>query len=266
MKRELNSSVPSLRLICVVALLFGAVSLHVGCISSKYRAAPKGIPPPKLLAVAFAPARLEATLITLITYNGPGSWKREAFWDEYVVSVHNPGDSALTVSAAGITDVLGTVRAPRDKPWALEKESKTLERKYRDAGIAFVRYTTPGLIILGTGAVAISSAGAMTAAAASVVAVTFVALPIYYLEVVNFNEMNKAAMEKEFERRRLVLPLTLAPGETRTGSFFFPMVPSPRSLTLRWNAESGSGDAILALDFLHDLHVKAPIQPAAANK
>ena len=95
----------------------------------------------------------------------------------------------------------------------LEKESKTLERKYRDAGIAFVRYTTPGLIILGTGAVAISSAGAMTAAAASVVAVTFVALPIYYLEVVNFNEMNKAAMEKEFDRRRLVLPLTLAPGK-----------------------------------------------------
>lgn len=30
-------------------------------------------------------------------------------------------------------------------------------------------------------------------------------------------------------------------------------------------AESGPGDAILALDFQHDLHIKAPVQPAAAK-
>jgi len=34
--------------------------------------------------------------------------------------------------------------------------------------------------------------------------------------------------EVEFARRRLALPLKLAPGEVRQGSGFFPMVPAPR--------------------------------------
>ena len=72
-------------------------------------------------------------------------------------------------------------------------------------------------------------------------------------------------MEEEFSMRRLVLPLALAPGETRTGSFFFPMVPSPRSLSLHWSNSSGPGDAILALDSLHNLHLKTPDQPAGSR-
>jgi hypothetical protein len=72
-------------------------------------------------------------------------------------------------------------------------------------------------------------------------------------------------MEREFGRRRLALPLVLAPGETRSGSLFFPMVPSPCSLSLRWSDEAGSGDAVLALGFLHDLHVKTPASPAASK-
>jgi hypothetical protein len=64
----------------------------------------------------------------------------------------------------------------------------------------------------------------------------------------------------EFKRRRLALPLTLAPGETRTGSVFYPMVRNPSSLELRWSSESSSGQAALPLDFLRGLHV--PTAPA----
>jgi hypothetical protein len=61
------------------------------------------------------------------------------------------------------------------------------------------------------------------------------------------------------------LPLTLAPGKARVGSLFFPMVPNPRSLSLRWSGGSTGGGLTLPLDSVHGLHVKAPV-PAPAGK
>ena len=64
----------------------------------------------------------------------------------------------------------------------------------------------------------------------------------------------------EFGRRRLALPLALAPGETRTGSLFFPMVRGPGSLALHGTGESAATTATLPLGFLSALHV--PTAPA----
>ena len=249
------------RLVPAVALSLSVTFLSTGCVSNKYKEAKKDTPPPELLNVTFAPAPLEATLNTVITYNGPGSWKREAFWDEYVVTLHNPGSQPLTISSTALTDFAGTLRPEGSDPWALEKESKTLEQKYHDAGIAFVRYTAPGVVIAGAGA-GFAMASFASAGAASAAAVCLVALPVYYVGVLTINHHNRVAMEAEFNRRRLALPLTLAPGETRTGSCFLPMVTSPRSLALHWSSESGSGDTVLSLDFLRGLHLKVP----ATNK
>jgi hypothetical protein len=233
-----------------VALLLG------GCVSSRYEEAPKKTPPPQMLNVAFAPAPLQATLKTVITYNGPGSWKKNSFWDEYVVTLHNPGQQPLVVSAATLTDFAGTPLSPGSDPWALEKQSKTLEQKYRSAGVAFVRYTAPAVLIVGAGIAIISDVGIFSAAAGTAAAATLVALPLYYATVLTMNHYNKVDMEKEFNRRRLALPLTLEPGDKVTGSLFFPMVPNPRSLGLHWSTDTGSGEAVLPLDFLHGLHVK----------
>ena len=247
----------------VAALLSGTLLLSTGCVSNKYKKAKSDIPPPQMLNVAFAPAPLEATLTTLITYNGPGSWKRDAFWDEYVVTLHNPGNQPLTVTTAGLTDFAGLARTAGGEPWALENESKTLERKYKDAGMAFVRYTAPGVLIVGAGASIIAASGGIavfgpvSAGASAAAAATLVAIPVYYIAVLTINHRNKVAMKNEFTRRRLALPLTLAPGETRTGSFFFPMVPSPRSLGLRWSTATTSGESVLPLDFLRNLHLKS---------
>jgi hypothetical protein len=58
--------------------------------------------------------------------------------------------------------------------------------------------------------------------------------------------------------------LTLAPGETRTGSLFYPMVRSPGSLTLHWSNETGGVTADLPLVFLESLHVPAaPVDHAS---
>jgi hypothetical protein len=70
---------------------------------------------------------------------------------------------------------------------------------------------------------------------------------------------NKAAIKQEFNRRRVPLPLTLAPGKTRSGSFFFPMVPNPQALTARWTSVAGDGETTLELHFLQGLHVTSEI-------
>jgi len=236
-----------------------------GCVATKYKLAKKDAPPVQSLNISFPQALpLAPMLASLISYGGPGSWKREASWDEYVVTLENRGDRSLSIDSAALADSAGTQYAVGTDPWALEKQSKTLEKQYRDHGEAFLRTAGPGVVIIGAGAVAATAtttAGGMaivSPAFAGAAVATIVVLPVYYLTIVGINHHNKKAVMTEFKRRRLSLPLAIAAGETRTGSLFFPMVRSPSLLTVKWSMEGGSAVAELPLEFLHALHVPAP--------
>jgi len=236
-------------------LFAAALCLATACVSSKYQRPDKNTPPIQALNVQFPPSTLDSSLYSEISDGGPGSWKREAFWDEYVVIMRNGGDQALNITSATLIDYAGASRSAGNDPWALERESKTLEKRYRDAGIAFSRMVAPRVIASAAEPTVVASAGIGTAGAATAAAVTAVALPVYGVTVFGINMHNKAAIKKEFNRRRVALPLTLGPGETRTGSFFFPMVPNPQSLTVRWTSGAGDGETTLELQFLQGLHV-----------
>jgi hypothetical protein len=229
-----------------------------GCLAKKYEMAGKDTPPPVPLSLATTQPPLEMALDTVIVYKGPGSWKREALWDEYVVTVHNQGGQALTIADPTLIDLNGANRSPGVDPWALAKESQTLEQRYKRAGVAFARSAAPGVLIIGAGVGAIASAGIFSAGAAAAATATVIVLPVYYVVILSVNHSNKKAIAAEFTRRRLVLPLTLEAGESRTGSVFFPMVPSPQSLKLPWSSGPDSGELQLSLEPLHDLHVTAP--------
>ncbi|HEX6508004.1 MAG TPA: hypothetical protein VF221_10255 [Chloroflexota bacterium] len=213
-----------------------------------------------MLNVNFPPAALQTSLDTLIISGGSGSWKKEAFWDEYVVTLHNSEDQPLQVASMEVVDFAGARRQAGDDPWKLERESKSLARRYRDAGVTVVRVAGPRVLVTaaessGAASATIGGPGAATAATAATVA-----LPVYGATVLGLNLHNKKAVTKEFDRRRLRLPLVLAPGETRRGSLFFPMVPNPQSLIVSWSSESSRNsprsESVLSLDFLHGLHVK----------
>jgi hypothetical protein len=233
-----------------------ALCLLTGCLSPKYKRASSKSPAAVMLNVNFPPAPLEAHLNTLIIPGGPGSWKKEAFWDEYVVTFHNSGDQPAQVASVALVDFTGSNRSPGDDPWKLERESKSLAKRYKDAGMTVVRVAAPRALATaaessGAASAAIGGAGAATAATA-----TAVALPLYGATVLGVNLHNKKSIRVEFNRRRLHLPLVLAAGETTTGSLFFPMVPNPQSLIVSWSSESHGGDSVLPLDFLQGLHVK----------
>ena len=244
------------------AIVAAILCCQSGCVATKYKLAKKDTPPVQSLNIAFPPSLpLVPTLAGLISYGGSGSWKREALWDEYVVALENRGDRPLSIDSAALVDSAGTRYAAGTDPWALEKQSKTLEKQYRDHGEAFLRAAGPGVLVIGAGAAAASATAGGVAfvspALAGAAVATIVVLPVYYLTVVGINHHNKKAVMTEFERRRLSLPLAIAPGETRTGSLFFPMVRSPGSLTLNWSTQGASAVANLPLEFLHALHMPA---------
>jgi hypothetical protein len=257
---------PQLRAPVAIALVCAALCVLTGCLSASYKFAAKGTPPARALDVPFPAAPLDANLASVITYGSAGSWKREAFWDEYVVTFHNNGDQPLQLASVTLVDFAGTPQLPGDDPWALERESKTLERKYRDSGMAFARIAGPRVLTAAAEPAVIAGAGIGAAGAAVAATATAVALPIYAVTIWSINTHNKSAIKAEFYRRRLPLPLSLAPGETRTGSLFFPMVPNPRSMDLTWSNESGTGDSLLALDFLRGLHDTALSADVATPK
>jgi hypothetical protein len=242
-----------------------------GCVSStRYKMARDDTPRAQLLNVAFPSALLQATLTTLIAYGGPGSWKREALWDEYVVTLRNSGDQPLVVSAASLVDHTGIAHAPGTDPWKLEDENKALCKEYDRVGVAFVKSATPAVLTIG--GIAAGSAALAAATSTSTVTVTIlqgplatITVPTYLIGRVIANHEDRADIEDEFRLRRLALPLTLAPGQTRVGCLFFPMVPNPRSLGLRWSTGPANGESVLPLDFLHGLHVTKPALAAGRN-
>lgn len=252
-----------------VAIIVVALCGQCGCVATKYKLAKKNTPPVQLLNIAFPPSPpLQPTLAALISYGGPGSWKRQALWDEYVVTIENRGEQPLTIDSAALADSAGTPYVAGSDPWALEKQSKKLEKQYRDHSEAFMRAAGPGVLIVGVGAATVSAAAGssvfISAGVAGAAIATVVVVPVYYITVVAINHHNKKAVMTEFNRRRLPLPVTLAPGETRTGSLFYPMVRSPGSLGLAWSNDLGSSTAVLPLEFLKALHVPAaPVDQAA---
>ena len=237
--------------------LFAIVSVAMtfsGCISPKYKLARKNTPPVVPLNVAVAQPPVGLTLNAVIIYKGPGSWKREALWDEYVVTIRNQSEEPLTIAAATLVDFAGASLEPGVDPWALEKRSLTLEQRYKKGGVAFARNAVPALV-LGTGTAALAAGAAFSTTAAVAATATLVALPVYYIVVLSVNHSNKSAVKAEFVRRRLALPITIGPGETHTGSLFFPMGPNPQSLSAHWVSGPAGGDVRVPLEFLRGLHV-----------
>ena len=263
-----------------------AVALSSGCVTRGYKLTDKDVPPAVALnltnapvapttppgtcpipeTVESAPASPAAppspavTLQTVIVYQGPGSWKREAYWDEYVVAITNRGETPLVVTAAALHDGKSELLTPGDKPWALENLSK---RMLVDSATHLGKTGT--YVVAGVGAAAMTAAVASgvaslasTAAFIGASTVAVAALPVVLVGAVVIDQKAKHVIEAEFNHRRIILPLTLAPGQTAQGSFFFRITPSPQQLALHCAVGDQSYDSAVDLAPLAGLHLIKP--------
>jgi hypothetical protein len=64
---------------------------------------------------------------------------------------HNSGDQPFQVASIKLVDFTGSPRQPGDDPWKLERESKSLAKRYRDAGMTVVRVAAPRVLVTAAG-------------------------------------------------------------------------------------------------------------------
>lgn len=277
------------------SLLVATALLLSGCVTRGYQLAEKNTPPAIALqltstspttspaanptpasetGLSAPPAAVPApspaiTLQSVIVYEGPGSWKRQAYWDEYVVAITNSGETPLVVASSTLQAGNNPPLPPGDNPWHLEARSKKMmvDRALGRTG----SYVAAGAGAAAAGAWAASlgapatwagSAASATALGAAG-AVAVVALPVVATKIV-VDRKARHVVEAEFTRRRLALPLTIAPGATAHGSLFFCVTPSPQQLAFHCTVGDHELDPVIDLSPLAELHVRKQTSPAPA--
>ena len=240
----------------VLAVLLGFLALSLtGCVSNRNAIASASIPPAKVLGWRTETKPVELTLQSVIVYQGPGAWKANAGWDEYVVTRRNQGSEPATLDSANLLDFQSQYVVPGENHVALEKESEMRIAKINAAlgnivelGAGFSPSTIEGpLAIIGgvysVGAILFS--GGMAAP---------IVIPINLGATAYRNASNSHEIEKELGRRRIAFPLTLAPGQEVTGSIFFPVTPGPARLEVKFHGSEQISALDLHLPQLAQLH------------
>lgn len=208
----------------VVAAILGLFAV-TGCMvpAKKYRLQKDVTAAAKINHVGEA-AEFRVTLLHVIAPQGPGTWKTDAKWDEYRVHFENLTDRTVQVREVALLDPLGAFVDPGLEPWELEKRSMAARDHYRER----LRNVSGAGVAVYAGAAAASAMSPVAAGSAVVAAAPLVLMEMGVVAVIDHR--NRKAVEAEFARRRLVLPLTLAPRAKVEGSLFFPIVPAPQRL------------------------------------
>jgi len=250
-----------------------------GCGSTAYQLnqQPTAVTPRKEYIVQAGGVAFSVT--ALISYDGPGSWKRHAYWDEYLVTLTNHGEAEAIAERAWLGDVLDRQVPPGDDPWRLERKGRDHESSLKSRGAPadawYFSRSPAGKAVTGAasvGALAVIYGGAGGATLASGIVfggplILLAAAPVMMTNRMLLDPSRKEKIAAEFYRRKLPLPVTLGPGETVTGSLFFPLTPGPENLTLQVRSKTVSVPLRIELPGLEGLHFtylpdKAALQAA----
>lgn len=227
-------------------------------------------PEPYELAEPIASAsdgRLVGTLDWVIVRAGPGTWAKNADWDEFLLRFQNISGSTIQITNVTVFDSFDTqidTRADRKK---LVKGSKETKHRYADSDIKImagwgggaVALAGAGVLVGGTAIVTSTlfstGAGAAAAGGAGVAAAVVIA-PVLLLHGLSRSSKNKK-VNKEIVRRQTALPLELSPSQELPVDLFFPLAPSPTHLEITYtDAENEYRLIIDTKEALNGLHLK----------
>ena len=79
--------------------------------------------------------RISAALDWVIFRDGPGTWAKNADWDEYLIRVRNLDDDSFQLTNIIVVDSLGTRIEPRQNRKQLVKGRKETKRRYKGEGL-----------------------------------------------------------------------------------------------------------------------------------
>lgn len=203
---------------------------------------------------------LYARLDWVIFRDGPGTWAKNADWDEYMIGVQNLSGGSLQVTKIVVADSLGTQIEPRQNRKELVKGTRQTKRHYKGEGLK-VKAGVSGSVLVGAGVVTAAGTSGLGAAAmaggggAAGAAAVVVLVPTLVVGGV-YRGINNGKVNNQIESRQTVLPVVLKEGEENNLVLFFPLTPSPQQIELTYVDSRGEHQLIVdTLTSLEGLHL-----------
>ena len=227
------------------------VLLLVGCVGTKVLDEPTLLPDRNPLAVAGDRAAM-ATLDWVIVRDGPGTWAKNADWDQYLLRLENRSTTDLHVTEVYVLDSMGTKVFPGRDRKGLIAGSKQVADRYQDAdikvkagsGTAVMAATVMGTTLVGGSVVgaglAFSSFASLFGISTSFgAAVTTAGAGIVLVgpAMVIKNRRNQRKVDARIQDIRSPMPFPVEAGMVKQVALFFPITPSPRYVVISYTQE-----------------------------
>jgi hypothetical protein len=203
---------------------------------------------------------LSVTLDWVIYRDGPGTWARNADWDEYLIRVESMADEDIQIKSIHIVDSLDTLIAPGNTRKELVKGAKQTKKRYSNYGLKVKAGASAG-VLLAAGAVtaaSVASAGAAvvygSTAVAAGAATGVLLVPAFAVGGI-VRGVNNSKVSNQIEIRQTHLPTDVLVGEEKSLHIFYPLAPSPKQIELTYVDSNGEHkliiDTMKSLDGLH---------------
>ena len=207
--------------------------------------------------VAASDGHLAVTVDSLIVRDGPGTWARNADWDEYRLTVHNLAETPVWLDRVFVVDTLDHAVDVGSSRKELVRQSKEVVRRHEDAGLDIKAgagtstLLTSGTVVsaVGLGTVSAAGTGALVSggmasvggAAAAASGMLLVGPALITSGIVR--GVNNAKVNDRIESEHTELPILIPAAEKKHLNLFFPLIPSPQQLVLAFR----DGDAVRQL-------------------
>ena len=241
-------------------MIAAALSLSLaGCGGTKVLKEPEPLVVTQSLANT-SDQTLAATLDWVIVRGGPGTWAKNADWDEYLIRVENTGHQTVRVTNAMVLDSLGTRIGSSDNRKQLIRGAKDAKRRYKGEGLEVRAGAGAGTMMVAgavtaAAAVSIGSAALFTSQALAGAALGGLVLAPALAVGGVFRGVNNSKVGKQIEARQAPFPVELQSGEEKLLNVFFPLTPSPQQLELTYVDSLGEHivivDTLASLEGLH---------------
>ena len=211
--------------------------------------------------------KIKVSLNKIFVRNLPGSWARDAKWDEYIFHIENLGNSAIEIDKIMVKGGLNEKHKPLTTRKKLNSATKTTIKDYKNAGFkiklgegstkALLGSLTGTVISTGIGAGIASTgglsigAGTLTTAGGAVI----IAVPVLAIGSI-VKLVNNRKVSKQIKKRQTSLPLSVSSSDTSLVDLFYSAVPGPQSIEVWYSDTEGShllkldlGDTFKALHY-----------------
>ena len=239
---------------CRRAPVISFVLLLAGCAGTKVLDEPT-LPPDRNPLAAARDRATTATLDWVIVRDGPGTWAKNADWDQYLLRLENRSTTDLRITEVYVEDSMGTKVFPGRDRKGLIAGSKQAADRYQDAdikvkagtGTAVMAATVMGTTLVGGSVVGVGLAytsfasllGISTSFGAAVTAAG-AGLVLVGPAMVIRNRRNQRKVDARIQDIRSRLPFPVEAGMVKQAALFFPISPSPRHVVISYSQGESS--------------------------